>query len=176
MDVFTSYLPLYFTDVAGATPAQASLMLSLGMAASLASDIVLIPLLERVPGRKVVRISVCSGCGPISRYGLLVPGLWAKIVLVLVIKFITLGWYSVLQGEAYASAPGRSGTVAAITSLSGILGAVFPWIIGWSAERLGLASAMWILLLGPVCLALFVPRPERTKKLNHRVADWHGMI
>jgi MFS transporter, FSR family, fosmidomycin resistance protein len=165
LDIFTSYLPLYFTDVAGATPTQASLLLGLGMAAGLASDIVLIPLLERVPGRIIVRTSalVVAILYPVW---LLVPGLWAKIILVLVIKFITLGWYSVLQGEAYASAPGRSGTVMAINSLAGIPGAFFPWVIGWSAEQIGLQSAMWILLLGPICLVLFVPRPERTKKPN----------
>jgi nitrate/nitrite transporter NarK len=171
MDVFTSYLPLYFTDVAGTTPAQASMMLSLGMAASLASDIVLIPLLERVPGRRVVRVS-SAAVAVLYPIWLLAPGLGAKIVLVLMIKFLTLGWYSVLQGEVYASAPGRSGTVAAITSLSGILGSVFPWVIGWSAERLGLESAMWILLLGPICLALFVPRPEtQSKPTQHADAD-----
>ena len=158
MDVFTSYLPLYFTDVAGTTPAQASLLLSLAMLASLASDGVLIPLLERLPGRKIVRFSA-TAVMVLYPIWLLVPGLWAKILLVLVIKFITLGWYSVMQGEAYASAPGRSGTVAAINSMAGILGAVFPWLVGWSAERFGLASAMWILLLGPICLVLFVPRP-----------------
>jgi len=161
LDVLTSYLPLYFTDVAGATPAQASLMLSLCMIASLASDIVLIPLLERVPGRKVVRLS-SAAAAVLYPLWLLTPGLWAKILLILVIKFTTLGWYSVLQGEVYASAPGRSGTVAAIMSLSGILGAIFPWLIGWSAGRLGLASAMWILLLGPICLILFVPPPVRS--------------
>jgi FSR family fosmidomycin resistance protein-like MFS transporter len=165
LDIFTSYLPLYFTDVAGATPAQASLLLSLGMAAGLASDIMLIPLLERVPGRTIVRTSALA-VAILYPVWLLVPGLWAKLFLVLVIKFITLGWYSVLQGEAYASAPGRSGTVMAINSLAGIPGAFFPWVIGWSAERLGLASAMWILLLGPVCLVLFVPRPQKTSKPN----------
>jgi len=136
-------------------------MLSLCMIASLASDIVLIPLLERVPGRKVVRLS-SAAAAVLYPLWLLTPGLWAKILLILVIKFTTLGWYSVLQGEVYASAPGRSGTVAAIMSLSGILGAIFPWLIGWSAGRLGLASAMWILLLGPICLILFVPLPVRS--------------
>lgn len=171
MDVFTSYLPLYFTDVAGTTPAQSSLMLSLGMAASLASDIVLIPLLERVPGRRVVRLSSAT-VAVLYPIWLLAPGLGAKILLVLMIKFLTLGWYSVLQGEVYASAPGRSGTVAAITSLSGILGSFFPWVIGWSAERFGLETAMWILLLGPICLALFVPRPEnQAKPAQHADAD-----
>lgn len=165
LDVFTSYLPLYFTDVAGATHAQASLMLSLCMVASLASDIVLIPLLERVPGRKVVRLS-SAAVAVLFPLWLLAPWFGAKVVLVLVIKFLTLGWYSVLQGEVYASAPGRSGTVAAIMSLSGILAAIFPWLIGWGAERFGLASAMWILLLGPICLILFVPPPVRSSTLQ----------
>ena len=166
LDVLTSYLPLYFTDVAGATPAQASLMLSLCMIASLASDIVLIPLLERVPGRKVVRLSSAAAV-VVYPLWLLAPWFGAKVLLILAIRFVTIGWYSVLQGEVYASAPGRSGTVAAIMSLSGILGAVFPWLIGWSAERLGLASAMWILLLGPLCLVLFVPRPaQSTPQIN----------
>lgn len=167
LDVYTSYLPLYFTDVAGATPAQASLLLSLGMVASLASDIVLIPLLERVPGRKVVRLSAAAGV-ILYPLWLLIPWLWGKIILLPVVKFVTLGWYSVLQGEAFASAPGRSGTVMAINSIASILGAVFPWVIGWSAGRVGLASAMWILLLGPLCLALFVPRPVpgRNPRIN----------
>jgi FSR family fosmidomycin resistance protein-like MFS transporter len=163
LDIFTSYLPLYFTDVVGITPAQASLLLSLGMAASLASDVVLITLLEKIPGRSIVRLSALA-VTILYPVWLLVPGLWAKIILVLVIKFITLGWYSVLQGEAYASAPGRSGTVMAINSLAGIPGAIFPWIIGWSAEQIGLKSAMWILLLGPVCLALFVPKAKVISK------------
>jgi FSR family fosmidomycin resistance protein-like MFS transporter len=167
LDIFTSYLPLYFTDVVGISPAQASLLLSLGMAASLASDVVLIPLLEKIPGRTIVRLSALA-VAILYPVWLLIPGLWAKIILVLVIKFITLGWYSVLQGEAYASAPGRSGTVMAINSLAGIPGAFFPWIIGWSAGKIGLKSAMWILLLGPVCLALFVPKAEAISKPNQQ--------
>ena len=170
MDVYTSYLPLYFTDVAGATPAQASLLLSLGMLASLASDLLLIPLLERVPGRTVVRASAAA-VTVLYPLWLLAPWLWAKILLVLIIKFITLGWYSVMQGEAYASSPGRSGTVMAINSMAGILGAAFPWLIGWSAGHVGLASAMWILLLGPLSLVLFVPpavtNPASTTIPNH---------
>lgn len=53
LDVLTGYLPLYFTDVAGFTITQASLMVSVLMLASLISNIVLIPLLERFPGRSV---------------------------------------------------------------------------------------------------------------------------
>ena len=160
MDVFTSYLPLYLTDVVGISPAQTSLFLSLAILASLASDIVLIPLLERFPGRKVVRLSAAAVALAYPVW-LLVPWLPVKLLLVLVIKFITLGWYSVLQGEAYASVPGRSGTVMAVNSLAGLLGGVIPFLIGWTAQQAGLPAAMWLLLLGPLSLAIFVPRPRK---------------
>ena len=57
LDVLTGYLALYFTDVIGFSVAQASLMMSVLMGAGLVSNIVLIPLLERFPGRTLVRLS-----------------------------------------------------------------------------------------------------------------------
>jgi FSR family fosmidomycin resistance protein-like MFS transporter len=82
---------------------------------------------------------------------------WANR-LVIIIKLGTLGWYSVLQGEAYAAVPGRSGTVMAINSLTGPIVGGILWFIGWMAAQAGLPAAMWLLLVGPVSLALFVPR------------------
>ena len=160
LDVLTGYLPLYFTDVAGFTTAQASLMLSLIMLASLVSNIVLIPILERFPGRKVVRLSA-SISGGLYVAWLLAPWRWAKIGLIIVIKLVTLGWYEVLQGEAFATIPGRSGTVMAINSVVGLAGGAISFLIGWVAARAGLPAAMWILLAGPVCLVLFVPRHKQ---------------
>ena len=107
LDVLTGYLALYFTDVSGFNKAQASLLLSVLMLAGLISNIVLVPLLERVPGRTVVRTSAALVI-PLYATWLLVPWAWAKIGLIILIKLVTLGWYEVLQGEAYASAPGRS--------------------------------------------------------------------
>jgi FSR family fosmidomycin resistance protein-like MFS transporter len=68
-----------------------------------------------------------------------------------------MGWYQVLQGEAYATVPGRSGTVMAIGSLAGLVGGALVWLVGWVAGQAGLQAAMWLLLLGPVSLALFTP-------------------
>jgi FSR family fosmidomycin resistance protein-like MFS transporter len=156
LDVLTGYLPLYFTDVAGFSVAQASLMLSVLMGASLISNIMLIPILERFSGRKVVRLS--AGITTVL-YALWLgaPWLWAKIGLIIVIKLTTLGWYEVLQGEAFATVPGRSGTVMAINSLVGLLGGGISLLVGWVAARAGLPAAMWILITGPISLALFVP-------------------
>ena len=160
LDVLTEYLPLYFTDVSGLTIAQTSLLLSVLMGAGLISNLVLIPLLERVPGRRVVRWSSAATV-LIYPLFLLLPWAWAKIGLMILLKLVTLGWYEVLQGEAYASVPGRSGTVMAIGSLVGILGGLITGLVGWVASEAGLPAAMWMLLAGPVVLLLFVPRPRK---------------
>jgi FSR family fosmidomycin resistance protein-like MFS transporter len=157
LDVLTGYMALYFTDVIGLTVAQASLMVSALMLAGLISNIVLIPLLDRYPGRNLVRLSA-GVAGILYTAWLLAPWLWAKIGLIILIKLVTLGWYEVLQGEAFASVPGRSGTVMAINSVIGVLGGVISFFIGWVAAQAGLPAAMWILLLGPISLVLFVPR------------------
>jgi predicted MFS family arabinose efflux permease len=163
LDVLTGYLALYFTDVSGFNKAQASLLLSVLMLAGLISNIVLVPLLERVPGRTVVRTSAALVI-PLYATWLLVPWAWAKIGLIILIKLVTLGWYEVLQGEAYASAPGRSGTVMAIHSVVGVIGGGIAWLVGWVAAQAGLPAAMWLLLLGPVCLVLFVPRHRQVNE------------
>ncbi len=159
LDVLTGYLPIYFTDVTGMSLAQASLMMSVLMLAGLISNIVLIPILERFPGRNLVRISACL-TGILYMAWLLVPWLWVKLILIVLIKLVTLGWYEVMQGEAFASLPGRSGTVMAIGSLTGALGGGISFFIGWVASQAGLPAAMWILLLGPISLVLFVPRSK----------------
>jgi FSR family fosmidomycin resistance protein-like MFS transporter len=161
LDVLTGYLPLYFTDVAGFSVAQASLMLSVLMLAGLISNIVLIPILERFPGRKVVRLSA-GVTGVFYAAWLLVPWMWAKIGLIVLIKLVTLGWYEVLQGEAFATVPGRSGTVMAINSVIGLLGGGISFLVGWVAAQAGLPAAMWILIAGPISLVLFVPGHKNT--------------
>jgi len=157
LDVFSSYAALYFADVVGLNAAQVSLLLGVMMLCGLLSDAVLIPLLERFPGRTIVRLSAMV-VSILYTVWLIVPGVWAKVALVILIKLGTLGWYSVLQGEAYAAVPGRSGTVMAINSMVGPIGGAIIWFVGWVAARAGLSVAMWLLLVGPISLALFVPK------------------
>lgn len=168
LDVFTGYVALYFTDVVGMKAAQASLLLSVLMVTGLIADLLLIPLLERVPGRNVVRISAILETIVYPAW-LLVPWIPAKIVLLVMIRFTTIGWYQVLQGEAYASVPGKSGTVMAVGSLAGFAGGAMIWLIGWVAGQAGLTTAMWLLLIGPVSLALLVPSVER-KQSQYQIA------
>ncbi len=160
MDVFTSYLPLYFTDVVGFTAAQASLVLSAYILVGLLNGLALIPILERWPGRRVVRLSAAV-CLPLYAAWLLVPWPAAKVALALAIALAVMGWYAVISGEVFAASNGRSGTVMAIGSLAAFLGGFQFWLVGWAANTLGLQAAMWLLILGPVSLILGVPRAEK---------------
>ncbi len=159
LDVLTSYIALYLADIVGLSPAQTGLALTLLMAASFAADLVVIPLLERLPGRKLVRTTALLVI-PLFIVFLLAPSAWAKIALLIGVRLSTMGWYPVLQGEAYAAVPGRSGTVMAITSTAGLLGGALVWLVGLAASQFGLAAALWLLLAGPIALALFVPRAK----------------
>jgi len=170
LDVFTGYVALYFTDVVGMKAAQASLLLGVLMVSGLIADLVLIPLLERIPGRNVVRISAILAA-IIYPAWLLVRWIPAKIALLIMIRFTTIGWYQVLQGEAYAAMPGKSGTVMAVSSLGGIAGGALIWLIGWFAGQAGLNAAMWLLLLGPLSLVLFVPGVDRKRTQDKIAAD-----
>jgi FSR family fosmidomycin resistance protein-like MFS transporter len=160
MDVLTGYVALYFADVAGLNPAQTSLVLILLMLASLSADLLLIPLLERTPGRSIVRLSAACAI-PLYVGFLLAPWVWGKVALLAGVRLSTLGWYQVLQGEAYAAVPGRSGTVAAVNSAAGLLGGALVWVIGLAADRFGLPSAMWLLLAAPITLVIFVPAAQK---------------
>jgi Na+/melibiose symporter-like transporter len=158
LDIFTGYAALYFADVAGLSDAQVALVLSLMMLSSLASDVIAIPLLEKFNGRAIVRLSAAVVI-PLYVAFLLAPWPLVKIGLVLLVEFCTMGWYSVMEGEAFAAAPGRSGTVKAIGSLSGLFVGVLIGFLGWFAEAVSLPAMMWLLLAGPLALVLFVPRP-----------------
>jgi MFS transporter, FSR family, fosmidomycin resistance protein len=158
LDMFSGYVALYFADVMGLNPVQTSLALTLLMLVGFLSDLALIPLLDRFAGRSIVRFTASWALVVYSAF-LLAPWPLVKIALALLVRLSTLGWYSVLEGEAYASAQGRSGTMKAVQSLGGVLAGGIAGLIGWIASLAGLQVAMGLLLLGPLCLVFFVPRP-----------------
>lgn len=159
LDIFTGFLALYFTEAAGFTNAQAGVVVSAYIAASLVSDFVVVRLLERIPGRRLVRLTAATMLF-IYPIWLLVPWTWAKLGLLMVIPFCRIGWYPVLEGESFATIPERSATVNLVGSLGGPLAAGLAYMVSAAAEAFTLPAAMWLLLLGPLVLVLFVPREE----------------
>jgi FSR family fosmidomycin resistance protein-like MFS transporter len=59
--------------------------------------------------------------------------------------------------------PGQSGTVMAVNTVSGLVGSLFPLLLGILAQRYNIAAAMWLLLLGPLALLVGIPWQKRVK-------------
>ncbi len=93
---------------------------------------------------------------------LLVPGVYAKLVLLGLIGLTNAGWYSILKAQLYSAMPAQSGAVLALNNFSGLLGGLIPLALGLVAERFGLGAMMWLLLVGPLALLTAIPRKEKS--------------
>ena len=151
LDIFLGFLALYMVDVAGVSESRAAMTLSVWVGAGILGNLVLIPLLERVRGLTYLRFSVIAVLAMYPAF-LLAPSFELKLVVAGLLGFASAGWYSVLQGRAYSSMPGRSGTIVALGNVFGIAASVIPLGLGVVSANWGLDTAMWLLLAGPVAL------------------------
>jgi MFS transporter, FSR family, fosmidomycin resistance protein len=151
LDVFTGFVALYFVAVAGASPARAALAVGVRLAADLAGSALLIPVLERRPGRLVLRFSAGAAVALYPAF-LLVPGFWPKVGVLAALSVVTPAWYPVLQAELYASLPGRSGIAVSLTSAAALAGGLGPLAVGYLAGWLGLGWALAALVVVPACV------------------------
>ncbi|MFL6205441.1 MAG: MFS transporter [Acidimicrobiales bacterium] len=150
-DVLGAFLALYLVDVAGLEEGAAALALAVWAGAGLVGDAVAVPVLDRVDGRLVVRVS--AGAATLLYAAMLVvhPAP-AKIALLALLGLCTAGWYPVLLARYYATMPGRTGVAVSASSVAGMVSGVVPLTLGLVAEQVGLGVTMWLLLAGPVVL------------------------
>ncbi len=160
-DALHGYLALYMVDIIRMTEAEAGVAIAVWTIIGLISDLLFIPLLERMRGLTWLRFSAGIQLLIYPAF-LLVESLPVKLVLLGLVTFFNTGWYAVLQGQYYSAMPGQSGTALAVGNLFGIGSSLIPFAIGLLAERFGLEAAMWSLLLG--ALALVIGLPRRTFK------------
>jgi FSR family fosmidomycin resistance protein-like MFS transporter len=161
LDIFYGFLPLYFVDVAGFTPAQAALSVAVWSGVGLLGDFLLIPLVERVQGLDYLRISVILELMLFPLF-LLASRPWLKLILVGSMGFFNAGWYAILKANLYESMHGKSGMALTLDNVSGMIGKLIPFGIGVAAQAFGLGTAMWLLLAGPI--ALFIGLPRKTSQ------------
>ena len=153
LDGLHGYLALYFVDVAKVTPAAAALGVATWTGFGLLGDFLLIPLLERVRGLTYLRFSALAELGLFAAF-LLAPGVGLKLTLAALLGLGNAGWYAILKAQLYSEMPQHSGTVMAVSGVSGLVGSLIPLGIGIAAGLWGLGTAMWLLLAGPVALLL----------------------
>ena len=157
LDIFYGFLPIYFVDIAGFTPAQAALSVSIWAGVGLLGDFLLIPLVERVKGLDYLRLSVIVELILFPTF-LLVQASWLKLVIVALMGFFNAGWYAILKARLFESMHGQSGAALTLDNVSGLIGKLIPFGIGLFAQAYGLGAAMWLLLAGPIALLLGLPR------------------
>ncbi len=159
LDVLYGFLPLYFVDVAGFTPAQAALSVAVWTGVGLLGDFLLIPLVERMKGLDYLRISVVIELILFQLF-MLSSQAWLKLVIIAFMGFFTSGWYAILKANLFDSMHGQSGAALTLDNVSGLFGKLIPFGIGLTAQAFGIGPAMWLLLTGPI--ALFIGLPRRT--------------
>lgn len=157
LDVLYGFLPLYFVDVSGFTPAQAALSVAVWTGVGLLGDFLLIPLVERVKGLDYLRISVAIELVLFPVF-LLVPQPWLKIIIIGIMGFFNSGWYAILKANLFNSMHGQSGAALVLDNVSGLFGKLIPFGIGLAAQAFGIGTAMWLLLAGPIVLFIGLPK------------------
>lgn len=157
LDILYGFLPLYFVDVAGFTPAQAALSVAVWTGVGLLGDFLLIPLVERVKGLNYLRVSVVIELILFPLF-LLSSVSWLKLVIVGMMGFFNAGWYAILKAKLFESMHGQSGVAQALDNVSGLIGKLIPLGVGIAAQTYGLGTAMWLLLAGPIALLIGLPR------------------
>jgi len=165
MDVLYGFLPLYFVDVIGFTPAEAAASVAVWTGVGLLGDFLLIPFLERVKGMDYLHWSVLIELVLFPAF-LLTYISWLKLFIVGAMGFINAGWYAILKANLFSAMPGQSGITQALDNISGMFGKLLPFGIGLAAQAFGLGPAMWLLLAGPLALLVGLPRRETLKNLT----------
>jgi FSR family fosmidomycin resistance protein-like MFS transporter len=155
LDGLTAYLALYFVDVLHQPVWFGAVVVAVRVAANLAGDVVSVNVLERIDGTRYVRVTAVAAAFAYAGV-LLIPGVFVKLALVALLSLLTSGWYPVLQAKLYHALPGQSGASIAIGNVFRMVATPVALIIGLLAARFGLSVALWMLIAGPVVLALAV--------------------
>ena len=163
LDVLYGFLPLYFVDVAGFSPAQAALSVAVWTGVGLLGDFLLIPLIDRIKGLDYLHISVIIELVLFPLF-LLSSHAWLKLIIIAFMGFFNSGWYAILKANLYEAMHGQSGAALTLDNVSGLFGKLIPFGIGLAAQTFGLATAMWILLAGPIALFIGLPRKKLTPR------------
>jgi FSR family fosmidomycin resistance protein-like MFS transporter len=157
LDVFFGYIALFLTDVVGLPPATAALAVTIWLLGFLAGQVLLA---RRLAGQDVRRLIRWTSAATLVLFPLwlVAPGgAVVRLPGLFVLGLLASPWYPLLQGEAFASFPGRAATVTALTSVTGTAGGILAILAGMVAASFGLTAGLALLLLGPLGLLAFTP-------------------
>ena len=137
------------------SPARAALGVAPWTGGGLVGDALLLVILRHVPGTAYLRWTAVL-VGVVYTVFLLVPSFAVKLVVLAALGVLNAGWYSIPKARLYETVDGRSGAIFAL----GTAGEMLPLVLGLVVGAAGLATALWIPLLAPVGLVIWLPRGD----------------
>jgi FSR family fosmidomycin resistance protein-like MFS transporter len=162
-DTMISYLALYLVDVALATPAEAAIGVAIWTGASLAGDLLVVLLLERMAGLTYLRFNGLATIVLLAAF-FAVPLLPVKLALAVPLGLLVGGRFAILEAQLYRSVPGRTASVHALSNLGSMAGNLLPAMLGAAAAAWGLGPALWLVMLGPIAVTIGTWRGEPEKE------------
>jgi FSR family fosmidomycin resistance protein-like MFS transporter len=163
LDKLLEVTGLYFHDVVGVSIPAASGAVAWSSIVGLVGAVVLVPVIERISGLKLLRWSAVIVLFTYVAF-LLVPVVWVKYILIGVISLCTAAWFPVLRAKSFQAMTGQSGVVTAVSAMVNASSLFVPTVLGGLADMFGLRWAMWLLVLGPLSLIIGLPREKSEGK------------
>lgn len=134
------FVPVWLAGDVGASQAAVAVHVGVELAASLVGLVLVDRLLRRWDARMILTASAVAALVAFPVW-LLVPGITAKIVLIVPLTLAVTPVWPLARARALAAAPGRGGAVLAVTSLFGVV--PLTALVGWLGEGVGLGPVMW---------------------------------
>jgi hypothetical protein len=109
---------------------------------------------------------VLASVGLVVTTVVMVGAPWTAVVGLAGVGFGAAGallWVA-LQATTYRLRPGQVGTTQAVISGLSTVSVAIPPVVGVAADRLGLATAMWLFVLAPVGILLIALTARETSR------------
>lgn len=161
-EVLMVFASLHLRDHLGAGPTGRAVALTACTLGSAAGVLYAERLLARHAPLKVL-----AGCAAATVFfylaWLAAPNLWLSALGLAAVGAAASPLYPIVQAQAYAALPGRSGAVNAAGHLFTPLAMALPWLLGRLADRAGTLAALLVLLIEPLALlaVAMIDRPRR---------------
>jgi MFS family permease len=152
-EILIVFASLHIRHELGAGPAWQSAVIIAFVLGGAAGLVVLDRLLTRHSERRLL-IATSLACVVCYAAWLASPTPWLSTLLMIPVGATSAPLYPLSAARAYARCPGRSGVVLVASHLFRPLGLALPWLIGIVADHAGTPTALALLVVGPLGLAL----------------------
>lgn len=159
-EIFLTFLVLYLRDVLHASALASGLTVGIGMAGGFLGLVLLDRLHERIAPLRLLQVASVLALVGVAGL-LLVRALWVAPLAFFIMSLGSACLYPIVDAQAYARLPGRSGMKAFISSLGQPFEIVLPAITGFVAGQFGLTASLALLGSAPLFFLLLAPRDKK---------------